>query len=158
MNMAHIHLLVNHFPILGSIFVSILFLVAMIFKNAFLQKVSLWFLVFVALFTAVAYFSGDGAKNIAENVSHVSDSLVHDHESMARIGLILMFFTGAIALFGGVFYSRKPTLPLYLQIAVMAILVVNVVIFIYIGYLGGLISHPEIRSFFHAPTIYGFLS
>ncbi|GCE23395.1 hypothetical protein [Dictyobacter kobayashii] len=151
MNMAHIHLLVNHFPIIGSIFISIMFLIALVFKNVFLQKVSLWFLVVVALFTAVAYLSGDGARNVLESVTHVPDSMVHDHESMARIGLILMFFAGAISLFGVVFYSHKPTLPRYLQITVMAILVVSVIVFIYVGYLGGQISHPEIRSFLNLP-------
>ena len=38
---SHIHLLINHVPILGSLFVLILFRVALVFKNGFLQKVSL---------------------------------------------------------------------------------------------------------------------
>ena len=151
MNMAHIHLLVNHFPIIGSIFISIMFLIALIFKNVFLQKLSLWFLVVVALFTAVAYISGDGAKSILENVTRVPEGVMHDHESMARVGLILMFFAGAVSLFGVIFYSRKSTLPRYLQIIVMAILVVSVIVFIYVGYLGGQVSHPEIRSFIEVP-------
>lgn len=150
MNMAHIHIILNHIPILGTGFVTLTFLIALIFRNVFLQKLSLWFLALAALFTAAAYLTGDGAAHVLESFTHVSTSLVHDHESMARISLIIMFFTGVIALFGIVFYTHKPALPRYLQILVMAILVINTAVLIYVGYLGGLINHPEIRSFLDA--------
>lgn len=146
LNEAHIHLLVNHFPIIGSIFITGMFIIALIFKNVFLQKVSLWFLIVVALMTAIAYVTGDSTKAALESVSHVSVSMIHDHESVARIGLILMFGAGVIALFGVIFYSRKPALPRYLQITVLIVLLVSVVVFVYVGYLGGQINHPEIRS------------
>ncbi|GHO80158.1 hypothetical protein KSD_79290 [Ktedonobacter sp. SOSP1-85] len=44
MNMAHVHLWLTHVPILGSIFLTVLLLVALIYRNVFLQKASLWFL------------------------------------------------------------------------------------------------------------------
>ncbi|GHO82144.1 hypothetical protein [Dictyobacter formicarum] len=151
MNMAHIHIILNHIPILGTAFVALAFLIALIFRNVFLQKLSLWFLALAALSTAAAYLTGDGATHIVESLNHASPILIHDHESMARISLIIMFFTGIIALFGIVFYTRKPALPRYLQVIVMAILIINTAVLIYVGYLGGLVSHPEIRSFLDAP-------
>ncbi|GLV54574.1 hypothetical protein KDH_14210 [Dictyobacter sp. S3.2.2.5] len=150
MNMAHIHIIVNHIPIIGTPFVALTFLIALIFRNVFLQKLSLWFLVLAALATAVAYLTGDGAAHIVESLNHASPDLIHDHESMARISLIIMFVTGIVAVFGILFYTRKPVLPRYLQIIVMAILVINTGVLIYVGYLGGLINHPEIRSFLDA--------
>ena len=153
--MAHIHLLVNHFPILGSIFVALLFIIALFFKNVLLQKVSLWFLIGVALSTAVAYASGGGTKAAVQNMPGVSDALIGAHEQMARYGLILMFIVGVVALGGVIFYSRKPVLPVFYRSLVLILLLISVALFIYIGFLGGQIMHPEIRSLITSPLLFG---
>lgn len=145
-SMAHLHLLVNHFPIVGSIFISVMFIIALLFKNVFLQKVSLWFLVVVALSTALTYVSGDGTKAAVRGLSQVSDNMVAAHEQAARYGLVIMFVAGLLALVGIVLYSKKSVLPLYFRISVVVVLLISIVILTYIGFLGGLIMHPEIRS------------
>lgn len=144
-SMAHIHLLVNHFPILGSIFVLILFLIALIFKQGFLQKLSLWFLAGIALSTAVAYISGNGTKRAVRGLPQVSDPMIRAHEQAARYGLVMMFLAGIISLGGILLYSKRPTLPLYLRITVLLILFVSVAVLTYVSFLGGQIMHPEIR-------------
>jgi uncharacterized membrane protein len=145
LNAAHLHLILNHIPILGSIFITVLFIVALIYRNVFLQKVSLWFLVVVALFTAAAYLTGDKSQDLVQNLPGVSDPMLHSHELFAKLGLLLMFVTGIIALVGAFFYRRKPKLPRLLLTAVLVILLLNSGVFAYIGFLGGQILHPEIR-------------
>ncbi len=146
LSMAHIHLLMNHVPILGSIFVLMLFIIALVFKNGFLQKLSLWFLAGVALFTAAAYVSGDGTKRAVQRFPQVSDAAIAMHEQAARYGLILMFIAGVVSLSGILLYSKRPVLPAYLRISVLVLLLVSVAVMIYIGFLGGQIMHPEIRA------------
>jgi uncharacterized membrane protein len=145
-SMAHLHLLVNHFPIIGSIFISVMFIIALWFKNVFLQKVSLWFLVGVALSTALTYASGGGTKAAVQGLPQVSDTMIAAHEQAARYGLIIMFVAGALALGGIILYSKKPILPLYFRISVLVVLLISVVVLTYVGFLGGLIMHSEIRS------------
>jgi uncharacterized membrane protein len=145
LNAAHLHLILNHIPILGSIFITVLFIVALIYHNVFLQKVSLWFLVVVALFTAAAYLTGDKSQDLVQNLPGVSDTMLHLHERAALFGLLLMFVTGIIALAGAFFYRRKPKLPRFLLTAVLVILLLNSGVFAYIGFLGGQILHSEIR-------------
>jgi uncharacterized membrane protein len=145
LNAAHLHLMLNHIPILGSIFITVLFIVALIYRNVFLQKVSLWFLVVVALFTAAAYLTGDKSQDLVRNLPGVSDTMLHAHELFAKLGLLLMFITGIIALVGAFIYRRKPKLPRFLLTAVLVILLLNSGVFAYIGFLGGQILHPEIR-------------
>ncbi|HEV2663252.1 MAG TPA: hypothetical protein VGU68_21770 [Ktedonobacteraceae bacterium] len=146
MTTVHLHLLLNHIPILGSIFITVLFIVALIYRNTFLQKVLLWSLVVVALFTAATYLTGNGAEQAVQGLPGVSEDILHLHESVAKVGLALMFVTGAIALAGALFYSFKPKLPRLLLVLVLSILLLNSGVFVYIGYLGGQIHHPEIRS------------
>ena len=146
-SMAHVHLLLNHIPVMGAIFITVMFLIALVFKNVFLQKVSLWFLVGVALATAATYVSGDGAKSAVQSLHLVPDAMIAAHEQAARYGLIFMFVVGIVALGGILLYSRKPVLPLYFRALVLIILLISIALFTYISFLGGLIMHPEIRSF-----------
>jgi uncharacterized membrane protein len=151
LSMAHIHLLVNHFPILGSIFILILFLIALMFRQGFLQKLSLWFLAGIALSTAVAYASGGGTRRAVRGLPQVSDTMIAAHEQAARYGLVMMFLAGVVALGGILLYSKRPTLPLYLRITVLLILFVSVAILTYVGFLGGQIMHTEIRPLAELP-------
>jgi uncharacterized membrane protein len=146
-SLAHVHLLVNHVPIIGSFFVTALFIVALIFKNVFLQKVSLWFLVVVALSTPIAYVSGDPTKRAVQGLPNVDYAAIAAHEIYARYGLILMFLIGVLALGGAVFYWKRPSLPVAYKAIITILLLISVVLFTYIGLLGGQIMHPEIRSF-----------
>src|SRR5450759_3927919 len=111
MTTVHLHLLLNHIPILGSIFVTVLFIVALIYRNTFLQKVSLWSLVVIALFTAVTYLTGDGAAQAVQGLPGISVDIMHLHQTVGRVGLDLMFVAGAIALAGALFYRFERRRP-----------------------------------------------
>ncbi|WP_220195338.1 hypothetical protein [Ktedonospora formicarum] len=146
MTLAHVHLLVNHFPILGTLFIMALFIIALVFRSTLMQKVSLWFLVVIALLTAVAYATGDKAEAAVQGLPGISEQIIHLHANVARIGLILMFITGVIALWGAVFYRKHHKLPRLLLITVLIVLLLNTALFAYVGFLGGQIHHQEIRS------------
>lgn len=80
-----------------------------------------------------------------QGLPDVTDELIHSHELFARYGLIAMLVTGTIALGGALFYSRRPMLPGALLTVIMLVLLTNCGLFVYIGYLGGLIMYVEIR-------------
>ena len=153
LNMAHIHLLLNHIPILGAFFITAMFIVALLYRNVFLQKVCLWSLVVIALSTAVVYWTGGQAIPYVQNLPGVSESALLAHEQAAKIGLVMMFFTGIIALGAALLYSFRPKLPRMLLTTVMVILLINCVVFTYIGFLGGQITHPEIRAPQASPSV-----
>lgn len=145
MNIAHVHLWLTHVPILGSIFLTVLFLVALVYRHGFTQKVSLWFLGGIALLTIPTFFSGEAAEEAVEDLPGVSEAMIHLHEFVSRFGLGVMCVTGIIALVG-VFLSRnRPTLPRALVVTILVLLLVNAALFASIGWLGGQIHHQEIR-------------
>lgn len=143
---AHLHLLLNHIPILGPIFVTILFLIALFYRNVFMQKVSLWFLVGIALFTAATYLTGAKAVLAVQGLPGISQQMILSHELFAKYGLGVMFVTGIIALGGALFYSRKPEISKSFLMVILVILLLNCALFAYIGFLGGQIHHQEIRG------------
>ncbi len=152
LTVAHLHLLINHVPILGSIFITILYIVALIYRNAFLQKVSLWFLVAVALCTPITYLSGDKAIPGVQGLPGVSEQMIHMHEYAAKFGLLLMFITGILALGSAIFYRKQPKLPRLLLTVILVVLLINSAVFAYIGLLGGQIHHEEIRTTQSSPV------
>ncbi len=82
---AHLHLLLNHIPIIGSIFVTVLFIVALLYRNVFLQKVSLWFLVGIALFTAATYATGGDTALAVQGLPGVSEAMILNHETLRKV-------------------------------------------------------------------------
>ena len=66
-----------------------------------------------------------------------------------------MFVIGCVALGGRVFFRKRDKLPRLFVFVVFVLIVISRAVFIWIGYLGGQIMHPEIRqqSFLAAPII-----
>ena len=61
MDLAHIHLLLNHFPVIGTIIGGGLFLISLITNSDDLKRASLVVLLGIALLSIPTYMSGNGA-------------------------------------------------------------------------------------------------
>src|SRR5437764_8891797 len=146
MNSIEIHLILNHIPILGVAFVSFYLLIATIFKNLFMQKISLWILLGVALMTIVVYLSGLHAETPVESLPNTSKALLQLHEKVARISSLTIWAIAGITFLGLIFLRGKAQLFQYLARGILAMTLLSTALFILTGYLGGQITHSEIRS------------
>jgi YVTN family beta-propeller protein len=146
MNIIEIHLILNHIPILGVAFVSVYLLIAIIFKNTFMQKVSLWILLCVALLTIAVYLSGLGAETPVKSLPNVSKAYLQLHEKVARISSMTIWAIGGITLLGLVLLRGREQLFKYLVRGILVMTLLSTGLFILTGYLGGQITHSEIRS------------
>ena len=99
MNYAHLHLLLNHVPVIGSIVGLGLFLISFFGKNEDLRRSSYIIFAAIALVTIPAFLSGFGAEQMIKGPG-VSDALISRHEGSALLSLWFMELTGAIALIG----------------------------------------------------------
>ena len=100
MNLAHLHLLLNHFPIIGTIVGLGLFLISLIGKNDDLKRAGLIILAVIALLSLPTFFSGIGAQGAIQQLPGVSDALINRHEGAAILALFFMEITGALSLIG----------------------------------------------------------
>src|SRR5436190_20230804 len=98
MNLAHLHLLLNHFPIIGTIIGLGLLAASLIGKNDDLKRDGLMVLAAVALLALPAFFSGVGAQAAIRKDTGVSTALIGRHEGAATLALLFMEVTGALAL------------------------------------------------------------
>jgi uncharacterized membrane protein len=149
MTLAHVHLLLNHFPVIGTVIGVGLFLVALARKNDELKRVSLEVFFVIALLTLPAYLSGNAAQEAIADSPGVSQPLIAAHQDAAVLALVLMSVTGALAWLGLWQFRRNPgpsrTARWNLS-AVLVLSIVTVAAMAYTANLGGEIRHPEIVS------------
>jgi hypothetical protein len=98
MNWAHVHLMLNHFPLVGIGFATLLLIVAMLRKSKELIIVALAFVVLVSLWAIPAYLTGEPAEEVVEELPGISEELIKEHEEKAEIAFIFVEVTGALAL------------------------------------------------------------
>ena len=146
MNMVHLHLLVNHFPIIGTILGLGLYLVSLIGKSDDLKRASLDVFFVIALIAIPAYQTGSAAKAAIKGRPGISETLIVAHEDAALLAFIFMELTGALAWLGLWQYRRILRQTTWNVSAVLLLSIVTVGLMARTGNLGGEISHPEIRS------------
>ncbi len=146
MNQAHIHLLFNHFPIIGSIIAVLVLIAGMLLKNQTVRFVAYGLFVFTLLTTVPAFLTGEGAEEVVESYAGVSHDTIHEHEESAEAALWLMVISGLMACI--VFYMEKSEHPIAskLRIALLAIALANVLFMARAGNSGGQIRHPELSG------------
>ena len=83
MNLTHAHLYLNHLPIIGSVIVFIFLGYAVFSKRYDLIKLSLWFLLIIALVLIPVYLTGDPAEETLEKLPDWTEGIVENHEEAA---------------------------------------------------------------------------
>lgn len=146
MDLAHIHLLLNHFPTIGFLIGGGLFLVSLFLKGDDLKLSSLVVLLGIALISIPTYMSGNGAQEVIQSMPGVSKTLIEAHEGAALVGMVFMLATGAFAWLALWQFRRLTHVPKWNQGAILALTVVTFALMTRASNLGGEIRHEEIRS------------
>jgi uncharacterized membrane protein len=145
-NLAHLHLLLNHFPIIGTILGLGLLLISLAGKNDDFRRAGLIIFAVVALLSLPTFFSGVGAEGAIRKLPGVSDGLIDRHEGAAILALFFMEVTGALSLVG-LWQSQKFPPPMRWNVmAVLLVSLITVGLMVRVGTTGGDIRHPEIWS------------
>lgn len=142
MNYAHLHLLLNHIPIIGMIIGFGLFLVSFVGKNQDLRRAAYIVFVGVALLSIPAFLTGFAAQDMIKG-PNVSDALIRRHEGSALLSIWFIELTGALALVGLWQAQTTSQPPRRNVIAVLIFSALAVLMVGRTGNTGGDIRHPE---------------
>jgi uncharacterized membrane protein len=145
-DLAHVHLLLNHFPTIGTILGLGLLLLGYVRRSDHLKKVSLEVLFLIALATLPVYVSGQAAAEALKGAAGVSASAIVAHNDAALESFILMEITGFFAWLTLWRMRRigRPTNGLLLTVLLLTILTTAGVA--RAANIGGDIRHPEIEG------------
>lgn len=146
MNWAHVHLIINHIPVIGIGLLILLFIVAIVRKNKGLITVALAFIILISLATIPVYLTGEPAEEVVEDMPGISEELIEEHEEQAEIAFILVEVAGGLALITLIARRYSDKLGQRLVILTLLVLIVSGGLIGWTANLGGKIHHEEIRS------------
>jgi hypothetical protein len=145
-DLAHIHLLLNHFPTIATLVALGLMLLSFVRKNDHLTKVALEVLFLIALVTMPVYVTGQAAAEALKGQAGVSAEAIVTHNDAALGSFIMMEITGFLAWLALWRMRRigRPTNGLTYTVFVLTVLTVAAIT--RAANLGGDIHHPEIKG------------
>ena len=108
--------MLNHIPVLGIAFGLALVSLALLRKSEELKRISLGFLIVIALLAIPAYLTGEPAEELVENLPGVSKSSIEQHEEAAQVAFAGVLIVGAAALGGLIFFRRRKLVPNWLSV------------------------------------------
>ena len=146
MSLVHLHLLLNHWPIIGTFLALGLFLVALASRSIDLKKTSLTLFALVALLSIPTYVSGSAAQHVLQLDPNAPFTLIAAHQGAALLALIFIEITGAIAWFALWHFRRTSRPAAWISPAVLLSSIVTVGFLTIAGNTGGAIHHPEILA------------
>ncbi|MFN8397474.1 MAG: hypothetical protein U0176_22820 [Bacteroidia bacterium] len=145
MNSAHLHLLVNHVPIIGGAFASLLLLWGILKGGKPVIYAALAMLILCGVASGLAMNSGEGAEEVLENpVYGVSEQAMHAHEEAAEFANWFMIAVSVLSL-ATLAVSRLRERRIFHIILLVLSLGANAAM-ARTGFLGGKIRHTEISG------------
>ena len=146
MDAVHIHLFLNHVPIVGS-FVGVLLLAyATIRKSDEVMRVAFAALVVTALVAIPVYLTGEPTEDAVERLPGVSEAFIEEHEGAGKFALIAAIATGVFSLVSIFFARRMEKAGKLFAWGTIVLSLVTAGAMARAGNLGGLIRHTEIRA------------
>lgn len=146
MNDAHLHMVVNHFPIIGTIFGLGILITGLFLKNTTLKNTAYVLFIIAAVFSFASMNTGEGAEELVEDIPTIGKKIIHEHEEIAEKFAIVMYGLGTLSIIGLYLNFKNHAKANIISIAVLIIALVAAILSKNVGTSGGEIRHTEIRE------------
>ncbi len=146
MDQTHIHLLITHLPIFGSILGALVLGYGLWTKSNHTKIAAYILFIISSIGAGIGYSTGEAAEETVENIAGVSKNLVEQHEDFAVIALISLIVLGVTSIVGLFLTSRKSKFTRPIAVVVLFVSLISFVLVTRTGYLGGQIRHTEVSS------------
>ena len=146
MNQTHIHLLITHLPIFGSILGGIVLTQALWTKNNQTKIAAYILFIISSVGASIAYLTGEGAEESVENLSGVIEANIHQHEEFALFALVSLIGLGAFSILGLFLSIRNSSASRKVALFILFVSLISFGLVARTGYLGGQIRHTELNA------------
>lgn len=146
MSQLHLHLLITHLPVFGSILGAIVLGYGLWVKSDQTKNAAYFVFIISAIGAGIAYLTGEGAEEAVEKIQGVSENMIGLHEDAAMYALVSLIFLGIMSIVALLASRFRTSLVNSMSIVVLVISLVSFGLVARTGYLGGQIRHAEIAS------------
>ena len=146
MNTAHLHLMLNHLPVLGAPLLLALLAYGLGRRLPEVIRVALWCTAALGVVALAVYFTGEPAEELVESLPTFDHDLVERHEAVAVVTTAVLVVTAALAGAALWLARRGGRLTATATRLVLVGLLASSVAVAATAWTGGPIGHPEIRA------------
>jgi hypothetical protein len=146
MNAAHLHVILNHIPIVGVPIGFALLLFGLVRGSSEVKSAALLVFIAMGIIAVPTFLAGKAAEDIVEHLPGVTEAAIEKHETAATIALGLSVALAALA-FGVLLWSFR-TAGVGSAAALLLLLISGGVSgwLAWTGNLGGKVRHTEFRE------------
>lgn len=152
LNGAHLHLMLVHFPIAGTILAVPLLLAAWYLRNETVKLVGLALVVVMGLAVWAADKTGGMAARVVWGMPDILRDDIRTHAQAADWALRALGLNALLAAYGLFTAWKTKKLPHWLFVTVTILAIWGSTVVARVGYLGGMIHHPETKTDFQSPA------
>ena len=146
MTATEIHLMFNHFPVLGTLFGIIILAIGIFKSNKMVNIIGLSFLLFSGFMALPVNKSGENAEHVVEEYPGVSHDQIHEHEELAESAMPLALVMSLLCAFAIYFQIKSHPRARISAYSVLIIALVTFVLMALVAHEGGKIRRPDLRS------------
>lgn len=146
MNQTHIHLLITHLPIIGSILGALVLLHGIGVKSNQTIIAAYYIFVLSSIGAIIAYLTGEGAEEAVENIQGVVETTIEIHGEFAIFALISLIILGVASIVGLFLTWKNSALTRTTAFIILFLSLISFGLAARTGYLGGQIRHTEIGN------------
>lgn len=146
MNDAHLHMVVNHFPIIGTILAIGILIAGITLKNSTVRNTSYFVFIIAAIFGAISMGTGEGAEELVEDMPSIGREIIHEHEELAEKLALLLYVLGVLSVGALYLNFKKNTKEKLVSFSILGIGIASLFLVQKVGTSGGEIRHTEIRT------------
>ncbi len=146
MNLTHLHLLLNHFPIVGTLIGGLILLYGVLKNQSQAKSIGSMIIFIMAILAIPVFFTGEPAEESVEHLQGISKSLIHEHEEAAELAIWVMGLAGLLSI-SSLFMQWKQSLwASKLFMLTCLITLISFGLMARVGNLGGKIRHTELDN------------
>jgi len=144
MDQTHIHLVITHLPIFGSILGGFVLAYGLWIKSNETKIAAYGLLIISSIGASIAYLTGEAAEESVEHLPEVFEATIERHEYFAIYALVSLIILGVASIIAIFLTLRKSTATRTLGFVILLISLVSFGLVARTGFLGGQIRHSEI--------------
>jgi hypothetical protein len=139
-------LLLNHFPIIGTLIGSALLLWGFFKKQDNIKIAACIIIVAMALMAIPVFLTGEPAEEAIENLPGIAENIIEEHEEAAQFAIWILGFTGLMAFVSVIAHRINHRLVRSAFTLTLILSILGFAAMARAGYTGGQVRHTELRS------------
>jgi hypothetical protein len=146
MSAAHLHLALNHIPVLGTLLGATVLAYGLGRGYEAVQRVGLVLLVVAGGGALAVYWTGGAAEEVVEGLAGVSHEAIEAHEAWGWYALLTGIGSGGAAFVALIVRSMGRRVTPWGHVVVLGLALLSSGAMMYTANLGGQVHHPELRA------------